>query len=44
MIEAPAVVWEMSKVPFDATPEESAMEPVPERARVAPVSMVVAPV
>jgi hypothetical protein len=44
-IEAPAVVWEMSNVPPVAmnTPDERAMEPVAESAKVPP-EIVVAPV
>nr|WP_272481372.1 hypothetical protein [Methylobacterium sp. B34] len=44
MIEAPAVVPEMSKVPALATPLEFAIEPVPERASVLLAAIVVEPV
>ena len=44
LIDAPAEVPEMSNVPLSATPEEVAMLPVPMRARVAPLLMLVAPV
>ena len=42
--DAPAVVPEMSKVPFTHGSSESAIEPVPIRARVAPASTRVRPV
>jgi hypothetical protein len=41
---APLVVAEMSKVPAVATPLEEEMLPAPLRAKIAPLSIVVAPV
>ena len=44
MIEAPALVPEISNVPLSATSDESAMEPVPVSSRLAPESIRVTPV
>jgi len=44
LMEAPLVVEAMSKVPALATPLDAAMLPVPLRATVAPLPMVVPPV
>ncbi|MCJ2116527.1 hypothetical protein MKK65_08025 [Methylobacterium sp. J-001] len=44
VIEAPAVVPEMSKVPALATPLELAIEPVPDRASVLFAAIEVEPV
>ena len=44
LIEAPEVVAEISRVPPFATPDELATAPAPDRDRVAPEAMVVAPV
>ena len=41
---APLVVVEMSKVPLSTTLLEAAIEPVPDKAKVAPESTVVKPV
>ena len=43
-IEAPTVVWEMSKLPLSNTPAEEAIEPVPLSANVAPMPVKVPPV
>src|SRR6185503_10500288 len=44
VIEAPAVVPEISNVPLLATPLDAATLPAPDRASVLPLSTVVAPV
>ena len=44
LIEAPAEVPEMSKLPFAVTPEEVAIEPVPSRSSPAPAFTIVRPV